>query len=43
MVRCDETVWSLWGLSMAGWNALLSAVLAIVLASGVVRWIKVRI
>ena len=24
MVRCDETVWSLWGISMAGWNAILS-------------------
>ena len=42
MVRCDETVRSLWGLSMAGWNAFLSAVIAIVLASAVARWIKVR-
>ena len=42
MVRCDETVWSLWGLSMAGWNALLSAALAIALASSVARWSRVR-
>ncbi|MGF1502143.1 MAG: disulfide bond formation protein B [Paracoccaceae bacterium] len=28
MVRCDEVVWSLLGLSMAGWNAVLSAALA---------------
>ncbi|MDP2331789.1 MAG: disulfide bond formation protein B [Reyranella sp.] len=42
MVRCDETVWSLWGISMAGWNALLSAVLAFVLASGVAKWARVR-
>lgn len=28
LVRCDEVVWSLLGLSMAGWNALLSAGLA---------------
>jgi disulfide bond formation protein DsbB len=38
MVRCDETVWSLWGLSMAGWNALLSAALAFGLATSVARW-----
>lgn len=42
MVRCDETVWSLWGLSMAGWNALLSAMLAFVLGSAVFRWSRVR-
>lgn len=42
MVRCDETVWSLWGLSMAGWNALLSAALAFVLGSAVARWSRVR-
>ena len=28
MVRCDEIPWALWGLSMAGWNALLSLALA---------------
>ncbi|HKU98096.1 MAG TPA: disulfide bond formation protein B [Vineibacter sp.] len=27
MIRCDEIPWSLFGLSMAGWNAVLSAVL----------------
>ena len=42
MVRCDETVWSLWGLSMAGWNALLSAALAFLLGSAVFRWSRVR-
>src|SRR3990167_7757889 len=42
MVRCDETVWSLWGISMAGWNALLSATLAFVLASSVAKWARVR-
>ena len=26
-VRCDEIAWSLWRISMAGWNALLSLVL----------------
>ena len=24
MVRCDETAWAMWGISMAGWNAILS-------------------
>lgn len=28
LVRCDEVAWSLGGLSMAGWNALLSLGLA---------------
>lgn len=42
MVRCDETVWSLWGLSMAGWNALLSGALAFLLGSAVFRWSRVR-
>ena len=26
-VRCDEVAWSLWQISMAGWNALLSLVM----------------
>ena len=42
MVRCDETAWSMWGISMAGWNAILSAVLAFVLASGVAEWVRSR-
>ena len=43
MVRCDETAWSMWGLSMAAWNALLSAALAFVLASGVASWVRTRV
>ncbi len=27
-VRCDEPAWSLWGISMAGWNLLASLVMA---------------
>jgi disulfide bond formation protein DsbB len=42
MVRCDETAWSMWGISMAGWNAILSAVLAFVLASNLAEWIRSR-
>lgn len=37
MVRCDEVAWSMWGISMAGWNAILSGVLAVALASGIAR------
>jgi disulfide bond formation protein DsbB len=37
MVRCDDIVWSLWGISMAGWNALLSGALALGLAAGIAR------
>ncbi len=32
LVRCDEIAWSLMGVSMAGWNALLSLALAGVFA-----------
>jgi len=37
MVRCDAIVWSLFGISMAGWNAILSAILATGLASSLSR------
>jgi disulfide bond formation protein DsbB len=30
LVRCDEVAWSLMGLSMASWNALISVGLAII-------------
>lgn len=30
IVRCDEVAWRLWGVSMAGWNGLVSAGLAAV-------------
>ncbi len=30
VVRCDEVSWSLLGLSMAGWNALISAGLTVI-------------
>ena len=42
MVRCDETAWQMWGISMAGWNAILSGGLAFVLASGVASWVRER-
>ena len=30
LVRCDQIPWSLFGISMAGWNAIISALAAIV-------------
>ncbi|MDA8747301.1 disulfide bond formation protein B [Litoreibacter sp.] len=30
LVRCDEIAWQLAGLSMAGWNAILSLILALI-------------
>ncbi|HUF54986.1 MAG TPA: disulfide bond formation protein B [Thermohalobaculum sp.] len=33
LVRCDEIVWDLFGITMAGWNAILSLVLAALWAS----------
>jgi disulfide bond formation protein DsbB len=32
MVRCDEIPWKMWHVSMAGWNAILSGGLAILLS-----------
>lgn len=32
LVRCDEVAWSLFGVSMAGWNAILSLTLAALFA-----------
>jgi disulfide bond formation protein DsbB len=37
MVRCDETAWSMWGVSMAGWNTILSLFLAFVLGAQVAK------
>jgi disulfide bond formation protein DsbB len=42
LVRCDQTAWAMWGISMAGWNAILSAALAFVLSSGVASWLRSR-
>ena len=36
-VRCDDIAWSLFGISMAGWNALLST-----LIGGTVLWLLSR-
>ena len=40
MVRCDQAAWSMWGISMAGWNAILSAGVAILLSLGIGRHLK---
>jgi disulfide bond formation protein DsbB len=41
MVRCDEPAWSMWGVSMAGWNVIFSAGVAILLSLSIFRRIKV--
>lgn len=33
VVRCDQVAWSLFGISMAGWNAICSALLAAIWAA----------
>lgn len=39
MIRCDEVVWSLLGLSMAGWNFVLSVLLgSIMVLAGIDRF-----
>ena len=40
MVRCDEIPWKMWNISMAGWNAILSGALAIVLSISVLNHIR---
>jgi disulfide bond formation protein DsbB len=42
MIRCDEAAWKMWGISMAGWNAILSGGLALVLGSQVARHIRAK-
>ncbi|RVT83921.1 disulfide bond formation protein B [Rhodobacteraceae bacterium CCMM004] len=37
VVMCDEVVWSLFGISMAGWNALLSFALAAIWIAAALR------
>lgn len=37
VVRCDEAAWSLLGISMAGWNAICSAILSLVWAASALR------
>lgn len=40
MVRCDEAAWKMWGISMAGWNAILSGGLAILLSMRIARHLQ---
>jgi disulfide bond formation protein DsbB len=37
LIRCDEVQWSLLGISMAGWNAILSLLAALTIA-----WLSLR-
>ncbi len=40
MVRCDEIPWAMWGISMAGWNAAISAGCASLLSLGVANHLR---
>ena len=40
IVRCDEIPWSLFGVSIAGWNAVAS--LALTVFCGVAAWNQTR-
>jgi disulfide bond formation protein DsbB len=42
IVRCDEVVWSLAGLSMAGWNAVISMGLALAGAAAALSGLRRR-
>ncbi len=37
MIRCDQVQWSLFGISMAGWNAISS-----LSAAGVIAWLSLK-
>ncbi len=38
LVRCDDIAWDFIGISMAGWNAILSAVLVVLWLSAALAW-----
>ena len=42
MVRCDEIPWKMWKISMAGWNAILSGTLALVLSITVFNHVRAK-
>ena len=42
IVRCDEVVWQLFGISMAGWNAILSFGLALIWITALRRAMAAR-
>ena len=42
MVRCDEAAWKMWNISMAGWNAILSGGLALLLSFHVLKHVRAQ-
>ena len=42
MIRCDEAAWIFLGVSMAGWNAILSGGLALMLGTHVAKHIRTK-
>jgi disulfide bond formation protein DsbB len=43
LVRCDEVALRIFGLSLAGWNALISAAVAAVALAGAGRAMSTRV
>jgi len=39
-VRCDEAAWRFLGLSLAGYNVLISLLMALIAAWGIARTVK---
>ncbi len=42
MVRCDDVAWKLWDISMAGWNAILSAALALFMVTRIAHHLRLE-
>jgi disulfide bond formation protein DsbB len=40
VVRCDEIAWAMFGISMAGWNVILSALLALIWVAAYRRTVR---
>ena len=41
-VRCDDVAWSLWGVSLAGWNLLASLIMTGICLAAFQRWRAIR-
>ena len=42
MVRCDEAAWKFMDISMAGWNAILSGGLALLLGQQIMTHLRTK-
>ncbi len=42
MIRCDEAAWTLMKISMAGWNAIFSGALAVIIVNRIANHLRVQ-